>query len=237
MDEGHASLKLLKKVQSAEALGIAQLARLNFLVKLFDVARMHQAEPLRGPARIGLWGPLRRRLEHIPKPGPVAGRVRNYRQADLGRCLELLNAYQKNPALKFARIWEAESLSKQLEFQDLAFTQVYEKEGNIEGLFNYYILPLRGKVTVKVGVMENVYFGNMSPEERSALLAAVLKQVVSEGCAAMVGCNFQYYDQQVLRSARFLSYPGYAHFFARGDPDLVRTLRPLKAREICFDQK
>lgn len=237
MERGQAASKVLKQFAAREAFAVVRLARLNFSARIFSLALLDRAEPLTGVDRFRLWGPVRRWIESQPERPAVAGAVRPYRAEDLPACLALLNAYAADPRLKLARVWTSEELGRELAFGKLARTYVYEWDGKVRGLVNYYLVQMRGRVDFATAFINNLAWGDLTPREKRALIAEALVRMKAEGCEGALVCNFGYCDVQPLAWARFLPWPRQIDFYAAGDPVQLRGLRTLRPDEIYYCRK
>lgn len=236
LDHGHSSLLLMDKFAKKEVYGVKRLARLSVITKMLDVGQVHRCEPLKGVEKIALHRPVRTWLERIKPCRCRTGRVRLYEPEDLKACQDLLNEYGRNPAIKLCRTWpDVSELAKQLHYGNHVRTLVFERDGRIMGLINYYTLTLRGIGNIKAVTMENIHISKLSSNEQDMLFSAFLRKIKEEGCAAVISLNFSYYPKAVLKRFHFISYPRHTYLTAVGKKDIVENLPELKPHEIYFD--
>lgn len=118
-----------------------------------------------GARTLGWWQPGPGRW----RPDP---RVRDYEERDFASCLEL--AHGVLDQVEAGIIWEPERLKHQLSHRGYPRTLVFESDGEVGGFVNYHVLEYLGSGTIRVGLIDLLAPGEMSPAEVRALLRTAL---------------------------------------------------------------
>ncbi len=237
-DKGHSSTLLLKKFAQKENYGVKRLATFNFYVKMLDLKKVNQCEPLKFYEKILLLKPFKKWIEKIKIDETYFQNISLLKEEGLEQCQELLNLYSKDKKIKLARIWDnREELSRQLSFKKKAETLIFKKNNQVKGLINYYYMTLRGKTNIKVAFLDNLYLKSLSQKEQESFLSFYLKHIKKQECSAVISCNFAYFNRKIFRKFHFVQYPRYMHFIAIGRKDYLSQLKKLKRDEIYLDLK
>jgi hypothetical protein len=144
---------------------------------------------------------------HRPIMAPsVSGAVRSYGDADLIEILALIGRYSNPNSL--IRIFDAESLARRLDTEDVTSTVVYERDGAVEGFINFTIYDMvckRG--TRRWAWLDFLYWEGLNGREKKALLAGLWKASRDQGCVGILEWSKNYYAKGPLFRSRFFPYP------------------------------
>lgn len=198
-ETGRRSTLMLRKLQE-EGNRLEWMKRLRVIARIIDLKRVEASEGLKfwEKAAVKLIGGNRR-----PKRG--GGEVvREYRPDDLGACLSLFNAYRDK--IELARAWEAEELAWELHYPDVAQTLVYEKDGRVEGAFNFIYHDHLGKTKERWAWVNHIACPGLSPRERLLFIQAFLRYIRAQDCIGVIEWTKGYYPMGPLYRARFFPY-------------------------------
>ena len=203
------------------------IRKLGLWVRAFDHAAVARFEI----HRLEAWGSrLLRFVQGPPRPPNCPDGIRPYRPEDLDACHELIS--RAGASADLAYLWEPAILERQLCFAALSHTVVMERDGAVAGLVNYNLLPVLGRCTITLAIIEILAFGDLGAAERRNLLAGALCRMQAEGAQAAVMLRGSCYAWRTMLAAGFLPLPTEFYYIgARFDDHLrldgVRRLQVL----------
>jgi hypothetical protein len=136
---------------------------------------------------------------------PTPGSVRAYQRDDLPNILAMTRRYPDQDSL--VRVFDEESLGRQLSSGDVAATVVYEREGSVHGFVNF---STHDMVTRRGGYrwawVDLLYWEGLSGSEKKALLAGLWEASRARGTIGILEWNKAYYSKMPLYRARFIPW-------------------------------
>jgi hypothetical protein len=207
LEKGHRSTQLVKKLE-ATGNPVQWLRRNGVVARILDLERAALSEELRAweKAAIRIIGAQRppKKRDSVP--------IREYRTADLDRCLALLNQYAGRT--KLALVWDRDELGIELDYPDVSQTLVYEKDGKVEGLINFIYHDHLGKTKERWAWINHVAFPALSNRERRRFVEAFLCYIKDMDCLGAVEWTRKYYPMESLYRNRFFPYFRYVNIVA-----------------------
>ena len=136
---------------------------------------------------------------------PTPGLVRKYQREDLSRILAMTRRYPDQDSL--VRVFDEESLGRQLSSGDVTQTVVYEREGSVHGFINF---STHAMVTRQGGYrwawVDLLSWEGLSGSEKKALLAGLWEASRARGAIGILEWNKAYYSKMPLYRARFIPW-------------------------------
>lgn len=178
------------------------LGKVGFWARVLDhrtVARWDLARRDRWGARLlGCLQPWQ------PRPRDRDG-VRAYRAADLPDCLRLAHGLLDRVDMGY--VWDEARLAHQLQYRDTPRTLVFEKQGRIEGLVNYYCLDFLGRFRLPAAMIDLAAFGDATAAERRKLVFAALEDMAAAGVKLALMLRLPCYESWTLWRTGFVPLP------------------------------
>lgn len=131
--------------------------------------------------------------------------LRDYRHDDLDACARLVEGRSRRADLGY--LWSPAELARFFHSEGLSRTVVFEQDGRIEGLVNYFRLSFLGRCEMEVGVIDFIAFDNLPHASRVSLLRAALTRMASEGLKAALLLRGSWYGWRALLAAGFFPLP------------------------------
>lgn len=202
LQEGHASQPLYEHLGRETEARVERIHRALFRVRLLDPESVSE----RGRA---VFGDAMITMPEMPA-GPI---VRPLRDADLPRCRALLNRMQNRVPL--ARVWTSdEELGWQIGHPPNAETLVVERDGEVQGLFNWYVINRIGRRPRPCAMVENMWLEGLDGDETRALLATAFRRMAETGCTTANIDQPQYCDESALAALGFVTVEVYLNLYA-----------------------
>jgi hypothetical protein len=204
LEGGHRSTQLVKKLE-ATGHPVRWLRRNYVIARVLDLRQAAASEGLKKweKAAIRLIG-----AQRPPRKRPGVP-VREYREEDLDRCLNLLGRYAEE--IRVALVWDREDLGRELDYPDVSQTLVYEKNGTVEGLINFIYHDHLGHTRERWAWINHVAYPSLSSRERNRFVEAFLCYIREVGCLGAVEWTRKYYPMEPLFRNRFFPYFRYVN--------------------------
>ncbi len=201
------------------------------MLKAKHMAKVLRPEKLGEAPSIGFLSRfIMKRKAPVPEARPK-GEVRLLRPGDHKELMNAFNAYAKK--VDFARAWNKKTFARQFKHEPVSDTLVLERDGRVAGAVNYHRVRLcdSGKL-FPISEIDNVLFPP-EPEEATAFMAEVLRQMKAEGHYATMVYKFDYFDIKPLKEVGFITYPRVVLFLGHAfHPDI--DLKKVKSAYIDF---
>jgi hypothetical protein len=143
---------------------------------------------------------------HRPITAPsVSGTVRPYSDADLVEILALTRRYSDQNCL--VRVFDEESLARQLHTEDVTSTVVYERGGAVEGFINFGTHDLiSNQGSYRWAWLDFLYWEGLSGKEKKALLTGLWEASRGQDCIGLLEWNKDYYVKGALFRSHFIPW-------------------------------
>jgi hypothetical protein len=191
VERGYRSIRMNAKLK-AEGQPVYTLKNLNVIIRALDLGKIFESENVKWYERAGM------RMLNIDKLNtrtPSAS-VRDYAPGDLAQCHKLLDEYKDKVTL--ARVIERDELARELSWPEVAYTLVWEDDGEIRGLINWVVLEHMGRITVPWAWLSHVYLGGLEDKEKSEFIRAFLLKAKEQGNVGVVEFFKNYYPKMPL---------------------------------------
>lgn len=203
LQDDHASQPLYERLGRETDARVERVHRAPFRIRLLDPASVSDRER-------AAFGDAMVTMPEVPA-GPAA--VRPLRDEDLPRCRALLNGMQERVPL--ARIWTSvEELAWQIAHSPNAETQVVERDGEVQGLFNWYVIDRVTDRSRPSAMIENMWLEGLDGDETQALLASAFRRMADAGCATANMDQPLFCDESALARLGFVSFEVYLSLYA-----------------------
>ena len=237
MDVGHASLGALRKYLGTGRYPLLLNRPFQYRAKVLDMRRVAEAEPLRGAERLLLCPLVRHWFETVPPSPGVPGRVRPYAPGDLDACLNVLGDFARDDGMGLVQTFSPEALARQLAFEDYARTWVYERDGTVQGLLNFYLPIMRGPKPFPGALVNLANWRRLAKAEQCALMGGVLNDLQRLGRTALIANMLVPNPDAPFRWARAVTHPRKSHQLVLGHPADRERLAAAAERPCLFEHK
>lgn len=108
-----------------------------------------------------------------------SGAIRGFQVSDLTPCRELVNELSQNSILGI--VWDNANLQRQLQYNDIAKTLVWEQEQQVCAFINYCRLDFQANGVIPVGLIDVISIQRLTVSEQVEMLNHTLSEMAKEG--------------------------------------------------------
>ncbi|MCA8988291.1 MAG: GNAT family N-acetyltransferase [Planctomycetaceae bacterium] len=162
-----------------------------------------------------------------------AHQMREYRDADLETCRELINHQAKQTDLGV--LWTPERLRSQLQYEDFVNTILFEREGQVKGFINYHKLPLTLCGTISAAIIDLYHCELLNHRENVSFLNSYFLQMREEGVKIILLREFAAQPTRALLQTRFVPQANESTLlFSRSDSQTPSSEQKVRRFQVLW---
>ena len=177
------------------------LGTVGFWARLFDhraVAEWSMSTRDRVLSRV--LGPLR---SGVPRPTSTDG-IREWTTGDLAASRALLARFEKVP---LGYRWTDHRMTHHLAPDGASSTLVFERDGAVVGLLNYYVIAMTARTTMPIAVIDFIAIDDLTAAEQRRFLDTALAMMAERGATLAMALRLKCWPSTPLWRAGFVPLP------------------------------
>ena len=203
LEKGHGSTAFIKKLESAGH-------PVQWIRKFYLAARIIDLDKAAFSERLKKWEKSAVRLIGGHRlPGDKGLSLRPYKAGDLDDCFQLLSEYREKVSL--CLLWEREDLGRELDHPGVSHTLVYENDGRVEAMINFYIHEHLGRTKEHWAWVNHVAIHRLGKKDQGAFVRGFLHMIHLMDCIGVVEWMRGYYSLKPFFRAGFFPYFRYVN--------------------------